>query len=709
MYKLKKLVILLLLFLFSLTNTVCVYADENTNAGSAAKDFGTLGFDIRTLGMWENQGDISIAKVSLWNNETSEIIDTFIVSNYSDDVLNELRLMSKYNKIQYINQGMTINNEIIQYLTYENKYLYVSNIVTIDNFPEMLIKSDTGNTYDNIKNYFNNDENIKTLINTFDYDRSYKDITLLIEPLGIFKVNQGNVDDPESYRETETLIALSSAEIGLLLYNDFPILNINLVDTNSGTFTPFLDYYFTPLFRIMPFSCFKEDIEKIHSINPINNKYKANWTITAKNEYIDMINSLGCFEVYANISDEEEDERQPEPRVSDIEYYTNSWVITHVSVSSNEGFPRQSYFPGTEKDYDAKDGCLNSKLAEITFELESDEVLEKSRYTQKLAIPPGGTTYAWVKWKCPANPCDVTIKVTSNNSDAILSSDIIYVSVIDPINGKYPPNPEATDRNDTFVAPSRATGDWNIGTKKTLTWTTYNYSWHYYWVWGCSRTREDGHLTEWGLSQNWDVGYVCEAHECPSNTENHTCPTGRCHSINEDWGWVEYEAVEHTLTLNTSNEILYRGERTPNTNNSALSVKSGYGINLTIDSYCTYKENGVTKRASSNQGAVVPAQYMEVFLPEHEYKTYEITTFNDLENNGYADENTFEFPINPYSQFEQKCHFTPIWYPDGKYIIGTKISQCFCPAGMLTICKDDISINITGSAYDDWHIAPQMN
>ena len=98
---------------------------------------------------------------------------------------------------------------------------------------------------------------------------------------------------------------------------------------------------------------------------------------------------------------------------------------------------------------------------------------------------------------------------------------------------------------------------------------------------------------------------------------------------------------------------------------------------------------------------------METFLPEYHYETYEIVSKTDIESEDTT--SSFTFPINPYSQFEQKCHFTPIWYPNGNYVVGVKIGQCFCPTGMLYICLDDISININGNAYDDWHIAPERN
>ena len=104
------------------------------------------------------------------------------------------------------------------------------------------------------------------------------------------------------------------------------------------------------------------------------------------------------------------------------------------------------------------------------------------------------------------------------------------------------------------------------------------------------------------------------------------------------------------------------------------------------------------------------SDFLQLIVSTGHGNTYDkITSFNDLDSIGYDEDNSFNFPVNPYSQFGQNCHFTPIWYPNGKYVVGAKISQCFCPAGMLTICNNNISININGNAYDDWHIAPEMN
>ena len=372
------------------------------------------------------------------------------------------------------------------------------------------------------------------------------------------------------------------------------------------------------------------------------------------------------------------------------------------------GFPRQSYTPGTGQDLDAKNGCLNHKLAEITYTFECDEELEIEQYTHKLAIPEKSKAISWVKWKTPKKPCQVLLKVSANSDDAKLGYETKLFEIVDPLDGTYPPNTEATDRNDNFNPPTKAKGEWNIGTNNTLTWSTYTYNWHYYWVWGCRTTKIGDTLSEWGLSPDWDSDHICDAHECPQNDDDHTCPTGRCHGVKQDWGWVEWQEVKHTATLSVDDEYLHRSKNSPNTNNSDKSIKSGYGIEFDLDTKIVHKIDGSNNQMNRNNNYIVPPQFMEMYLPEYNYETYKIVSKNDIDEECKSN-NHFNLPINPYSQFEQNCHFTPIWYPDSKYVVGIRVSQCYCPAGMLYYSNDSNYINIEGNAYDDWHIAPQKN
>ncbi len=69
---------------------------------------------------------------------------------------------------------------------------------------------------------------------------------------------------------------------------------------------------------------------------------------------------------------------------------------------------------------------------------------------------------------------------------------------------------------------------------------------------------------------------------------------------------------------------------------------------------------------------------------------------------------TFQFKANPYSTYNRRTHFTPIWYPDGSYTPYTWLLDCWTPAGMLSMNLTD-SVTIRGNLWEEWHIAPQNN
>lgn len=295
----KKFKVMFMIFLFLLTNLI--YADDNTNAGSVSENFGTIHQDIATLNIWESQSNISIARIGLYNGETKEMIDRFIVSNFPFEDLKDIRLASTMTKTEYIALNGKITNEISDYLENKDEYLYIPSIVHIPDFPQLLIKNEE-NVYNNIKAYFNDYNKVQNLTNIFnvDYSNGIENLILLIEPMGIFRVTDGIYEDAESARANETLVLLSSAEIGLLSYNEYPIFNYNLYDKNNDTIMPFASYYYTQLYQVIPFSIYKVDIERLRQIKPyISNVY--NWNAISKSAFLSMIDSLGCFEVYSNI------------------------------------------------------------------------------------------------------------------------------------------------------------------------------------------------------------------------------------------------------------------------------------------------------------------------------------------------------------------------------------------------------------------------
>ena len=106
---------------------------------------------------------------------------------------------------------------------------------------------------------------------------------------------------------------------------------------------------------------------------------------------------------------------------------------------------------------------------------------------------------------------------------------------------------------------------------------------------------------------------------------------------------------------------------------------------------------------SAPSSHVTAAQTAVSYFPEFEYNTY--WRLLDLINNGYS--SRFEFKPNLYSTYKQRSHFSPIWYPDGQYRVYTYVQDAWTPVGMLSQNLND-TVTISGSLYDDWHIAPKQ-
>jgi len=110
----------------------------------------------------------------------------------------------------------------------------------------------------------------------------------------------------------------------------------------------------------------------------------------------------------------------------------------------------------------------------------------------------------------------------------------------------------------------------------------------------------------------------------------------------------------------------------------------------------------VTANVSTNQSwAVTGAQTAVTYFPEFQYQNY--WRLLDRTSSGYSAK--FEFAKNRYSTYNRRTHFTPIWMPDGSYTPYTYLIDCWTPQGMLSMNLTD-SVNISGSLWDDWHIAP---
>jgi hypothetical protein len=124
-------------------------------------------------------------------------------------------------------------------------------------------------------------------------------------------------------------------------------------------------------------------------------------------------------------------------------------------------------------------------------------------------------------------------------------------------------------------------------------------------------------------------------------------------------------------------------------------MRSGYGIYLSYAPSIT-SISGYTMPSSSAYTAV---QRVEAAFPEFKYSKA-VGSFRSIEKYGSA----WGFIQNTNADLNERLHFTPLWYPDGSYIISVMATDVWTPAGMISSVRNSNAIKIIDSAYDDWYV-----
>jgi len=157
-----------------------------------------------------------------------------------------------------------------------------------------------------------------------------------------------------------------------------------------------------------------------------------------------------------------------------------------------------------------------------------------------------------------------------------------------------------------------------------------------------------------------------------------------------DHGWYDFFTNVYTANLTGSSVITPDGKIPTASGNT---MKSGYGV-----------DNKVTASFTSNapSGHVTGAQNAVSWFPEFRYGTY--WRLLDLTVRGFSSQ--LEFKHNKYSTYNQRVHFSPVWFSNGSYTVYTWLIDAWTPEGMLSMNLNG-SVNIQGSVFDDWHFAPK--
>lgn len=124
-------------------------------------------------------------------------------------------------------------------------------------------------------------------------------------------------------------------------------------------------------------------------------------------------------------------------------------------------------------------------------------------------------------------------------------------------------------------------------------------------------------------------------------------------------------------------------------------MRSGYGIYI---SYYPIIRN-IDGYILPSSTAYTSVQRVEATFPEF---NYEMSTGNyrSLEKNNSA----WVFENNMTADNNERLHFTPLWYPNGNYVISVTATDVWTPAGMISSARNSNTIKIVDSAYDDWYV-----
>ena len=214
------------------------------------------------------------------------------------------------------------------------------------------------------------------------------------------------------------------------------------------------------------------------------------------------------------------------------------------------------------------------------------------------------------------------------------------------LSGNDPPDPKDTDTMGSWTASSVPSRE----TKTYAAWSVWWARWHPYWVWH---------------STGDDDGYWV------------------------DEGWYDFFRDNYSASMTATTRI-EPDEKVPTASGDLM--KSGYGVTNTVTA--TVSTSAPLSHYTYGQTAVS-------YFPEFGYGTY----WRLLERLTSGTTARFQFAKNIYSTYNQRVHFTPVWFPDGSYTVNTHVMDIWTPAGMLAMNLTD-DVTISGSLYDDWHIAP---
>jgi len=300
-----------------------------------------------------------------------------------------------------------------------------------------------------------------------------------------------------------------------------------------------------------------------------------------------------------------------------------------------------------------------------------------------IVLPDGGSQLVWTKWHTPTTPQTMTVTATiSGNSNARFEGGgrtiKKTVNIVD-LDENVPPDPRAKDPK--TGEPVQAPNGYIVprlprkAEETTATWGEWSAFWKANWVW----------------HEDWEKVWTGEYYTDPKTGEERKEYEWVDNGEWVDEGDWEYFWNSYSATLSASYSI--KPDEKVSTAKQFYSdweMKSGYGINI---------ESDINVSTDAPNSAIAKQGNMINLFPEFNYDKY--CRLSERMGGG-----RFELKKNKYSTYNQRVHFTPLWFPDDeKYTTYSEIVDVWTPAGQLTLGLDDF-INIKGNVFDDWRVVP---
>lgn len=360
----------------------------------------------------------------------------------------------------------------------------------------------------------------------------------------------------------------------------------------------------------------------------------------------------------------------------------------------------------------------------VAYKIKSTSGSTLKSGTVEITCPAGGEeTMVWIKWHTPSREQSVIITLESKRDTLLLldedgnQCDKLTINAdIAKVKEATPPDPLVSDTKPSWQkvysqssVQERISGYVSGDSVQELSW--YTWSIGAGWsqdsdydrrrvkiitggmtdpssqtpYWGAETENQDVTLYKWGVDNRY----------YPSETASKTIGSFHTGAVYISTSDIQLEKVTYSVSMSAEAAISpsdYCKTAAYSESSGKYTMKSGYGIQISVDAHLS----GDTQYCTGSQTA-------NVLFPEFNYNRHSTTLYNRLlEKSG----GSFVFKKNKYSTYNDRVHFTPIWFPDRKnYTVYVEVFDVWCPAGQLSVRLTD-QIFINGNVYDDWHIAP---